>query len=475
MIRKTLSTLCLGALFSIAIPSLNAGTSRAPNILFILVDDLGWADVGCFGSTFHETPNVDRLAEEGMRFTNAYAASPVCSPTRASILTGKYPARVNFWRASPTESLALEEITLAESMKEGGYRTAHMGKWHLQIHQEKGHEHYPEAQGFDVNIGGHGAGQPGSFWFPYKSKKGSKNDVPDLEDGKPGDYLTDVLTDKAIEFMEDSGDQPFFLNLWYYSVHTPVTGKEDKVAKYKEKLAKQRGSKSMAPREDHDRWTRSQQDNPEYAAMVESMDDNVGRLLDFLKSSGLDGNTVVVFMSDNGGLSSNTSPKGGPTSNLPLRAGKAWVYEGGIREPLIMKWPGATKAGSVCDVPVVSTDFYPTLLEMAGLPLKPKQHLDGVSLTGLLKGSADRLDREALYFHFPQNHHVNGMGASAAIRVGDYKLVERFSNGKVELYNLKDDLGEQNDLAASLPEVADRLKKILHDWRDETGVYMPKK
>jgi len=444
-----------------------------PNIVFFLIDDLGWSDVGCFGSTFHETPNIDRLASESMSFTQAYAASPVCSPTRASIMTGKYPARVHFTRATPTESLALEEVTLAEALKEGGYRTAHLGKWHLQTHQEKGKLHYPEGQGFDVNFGGHGAGQPGSFFFPYKSAKRANNDVPGLEDGKEGDYLTDVLTDKAITFMEETKGQPFFLNMWYYSVHTPVTGKKDKIAKYQKKLEAMGISESAPTKKDHESWVRTQQDNPVYAAMVESMDENVGRILAYLKSSGKDRNTIVVFMSDNGGLSSNSkSSRGGPTSNLSLRAGKAWVYEGGIREPLIIKWPNVTKPGSTCETPVISTDFYPTLLDIVGLPQKPLQHIDGVSLTGLLKGEADSLDREALYFHFPHDHSVNSMGASGAIRVGDFKLVERFSDWSVELFNLKDDLGEQVDISGQFPEKTEQLTAMLHTWRKDTKAWM---
>ncbi|WDE99337.1 sulfatase [Lentisphaera profundi] len=453
--------------------SLNIFTADKPNFLFILVDDLGRQDLECYGSDFHETPNINQLAKEGMKFNDAYAASPVCSPTRASIQTGKYPSRINFTRATPTHNLPYEETTLAEALKEGGYKTAHIGKWHLRLYKEKGSKHLPQEHGFDINIAGHSAGQPASFFYPYKAKaaKYAKNDVPNMEDGKEGDYLTDALTSKAIDFMQSSKSKPFYLNLCYYTVHTPVTGKKDKIKKYKTKL----GTEETAPAiNDYKTYTRTKQDNSEYAAMVESMDENIGRLMDFLKSSGLDKNTVVIFTSDNGGLSTNKSKKGGVTSSYPLRGGKAWVYEGGIREPLIIKWPGVTEANTENSTPVISTDFYPTMLAMAGLPLKPEQHIDGLSLTSLLKGESNSLSREELHFHFPHDHTVNGMGASAAIRMGDYKLVERFADGKIELFNLKDDIGETQDLSSKFPEIASQLHKKMLNWRKDTKAMMPK-
>jgi len=450
-----------------------AAEKDRPNIVFILIDDFGWADVGCNGSSFYETPNVDRLAAAGMRFSNAYAASPVCSPTRASILTGKYPARINFTRATPTENLPHSEVTLAEALKEAGYRTAHVGKWHMQLYGEKGKGHSPEAHGFDVNIAGHAAGQPGSYFYPYASKRHPRNNVPGLGDGRPGEYLTDRLTDEAIAFMDSSKGSPFFLNLWYYTVHTPVTGKKDKIEKYRKKAEDAGLSTSDGSVREYESHSRKQQSDPVYAAMVESMDENVGRILDYLREAGLADNTIVIFVSDNGGLSTSRSERGGPTSCLPLRAGKAWVYEGGIREPLIIKWPSVTTKGSVCDTPVISTDFYPTILDMVGLAQRPEQHLDGVSLAGLLRGKTARLDREALYFHFPHDHHINSMGASRATRVGDYKLVERFSNMKVELFNLRHDIGEQNDLSQTEPELAAKLREMLHDWRAKSGAWMP--
>ncbi|EDM25057.1 putative exported uslfatase [Lentisphaera araneosa HTCC2155] len=444
--------------------------TEKPNFLFILIDDLGRQDLNCYGSKFYETPHINQLAEEGTLFTDAYSASPVCSPTRASIQTGKYPSRINFTRATPTHNLPYEETTLAEALQAFGYKTAHMGKWHMRLYKEKGHKHLPTEHGFDINIGGHSAGQPASFFYPYKAKhdKYRKNDVPHMEDGKKGDYLTDALTDKAINFMKDNQDQPFYLNLCYYTVHTPVTGKKDKVKKYEEKLKKISANQQSSSTQDYVTFARDKQDNAEYAAMVESMDENIGRLNKFLKQSGLDKNTVVIFTSDNGGLSTNKNPKAGPTSSFPLRGGKAWVYEGGIRVPLIIKWPESTQAGSEISSPVISTDFYPTILSMADLALKPKQHLDGLDLTALLKAETQNLNREELHFHFPHDHNVNGMGASSAVRVGHYKLVERFSNGKLELFNLKNDPGETNNLSAEYPELTKELHKKMQKWRIET-------
>ena len=357
-------------------------TVAKPNIVFFLVDDLGRQDLGCYGSRFYETPHIDALAASAMRFSDAYSASPVCSPTRASILSGKYPNRVGITRASPEASLPLSEVTLAEAFKEAGYRTAHMGKWHLQAHGEPGRKHFPEAQGFDVNIGGHAKGQPASYFYPYKAKaaKYEKNNVPNLEGGREGEFLTDRLTDEAITFMQAS-EQPFLLNLWYYAVHTPVMSKPEKEAKYQKKAAGlgYKSGEELAIAEG-ERWHHSRQDNPRYAGLVESVDDNVGRVLAALKAMGKSENTIILFTSDNGGLSTGKGKKA-PTSCLPLRAGKAWVYEGGIRQPLIVKWPGVTRPGSTSSVPVISTDFYPTLLEMAGLPLRPEQfgHVDQVS------------------------------------------------------------------------------------------------
>ncbi|MEN6333319.1 MAG: sulfatase, partial [Phycisphaerales bacterium] len=424
---------------------------RKPNFVFFLSDDLGWKDLGCYGSTFYETPNIDRLAAQGVRFTNAYAACPVCSPTRASIMTGKYPARLRttdyFGAPQPDtvgrhwtkdkpllparyeDRLPLEEVTIAEALKEHGYATFFAGKWHL------GPEGYwPEDQGFDVNKGGCDRGGP------YGGKKYfSPYDNPRLPDGPTGEHLPDRLASETCKFIEASKDRPFLAYLAFYSVHTPLMAREDLKAKYEQK-AKQVKHEGPDWGKEGDRQVRLVQDHAVYAGMVEAMDQAVGKVLDALDRLGLAKDTVVFFMSDNGGLSTS---EGHPTSNLPLRGGKGWLYEGGIREPLIVRWPGVTQAGSTCEEPVTSTDFYPTMLEMAGLPPKPEQHVDGRSVAPLLKRTGSQ-ERRAFFWHYP---HYGNQGGSpgGAVRVGDYKLIEFYEDSRVELYNLRDDLGEQND------------------------------
>jgi arylsulfatase A-like enzyme len=474
-----------------------AKEKRPVNFLFILVDDLGWRDLGCYGSSFYETPNIDRLAAQGMKFTNAYAASPVCSPTRASIQSGKYPARmgINFilddglvspiykLRAPHCETeMKLSEVTFAEVLKKQGYKTFFAGKWHLG-HEEK---YYPQNQGYDVNIGGHKGGQPASYFYPYKSESmGGYFNVPGLEDGYDGKYLTDHLADKAIEFIEQNSDSSFLAFMSFYSVHTPLQGKPELVEKYRKKAAAMgiSGDEAAAiepfacddyrtEKIENTAAVKLVQNHAVYAAMVESVDQNVGRLLESLKRSGIEDNTVVVFFSDNGGFSTHTHRpvKDLPTSNYPLRAGKGWLYEGGIREPLIVKWPGFVKQGSVCDVPVTSVDFYPTIIEAAEVESTP-QELDGVSLLPLLKGSK-KLDREAIYWHMP-HYHSSGVSPSGAVRCGDYKLIEYFEDGRIELFDLSSDQGEQHNIAETEPETAAKLKKMLVKWRQEINAAMP--
>ncbi|MFA7368141.1 MAG: sulfatase [Kiritimatiellales bacterium] len=449
--------------------SLLAAETAKPNIIFILADDLGWADLGCYGSTFHETPNLDRLAAQGMRFTGAYAACSVCSPTRASIMTGKYPARLHLtdWLpgqgARPNQKLSLtdfqkflplEEFTVAEALKAGGYQTALIGKWHLGENAE----YYPEHQGFDLNVAGSGHGHPPSYFSPYK--------LPNLPDSPQGEYLNDRLTDEAMKFIEQSKDRPFFLYLPHYAVHQPLQAKAAVIEKYKTKAA-QRPAGKEAFMTDLGCPVRQTQDNPVYAAMIESLDENVGRLLDKLTALGLDKNTVIIFTSDNGGLSTG---KGTPACNLPLRMGKGWPYEGGIREPLIVKWPGVTKPGGVNNAPVISTDYYPTLLQIAGLPPLPEQHPDGKSIVPLLQNGT-RPERP-LFWHYP-HYGSQGGAPNGAVRLGDFKLIEWYEDMRVELYNLKDDIGEHSDLAAKLPAKTEELRKLLHDWRDEVKAQMP--
>ena len=449
---------------------------RRPNFVFFLIDDLGWADLGCYGSTFYETPNIDRLAAEGMRFTNAYAACPVCSPTRASIMTGKYPARLGItqWIGGPQkptayrEYLPLEEVTIAEALKETGYATGFVGKWHLSTRDETRQRYYPDRQGFDVNIGGDWSGAPPTYFYPYERRNRRLETMP--PGGQEGEYLTDRLTDESLTFLEANKDRPFLLYLSHYAVHTPLESKEALAAKYEAKaedLPEPEGPRSEPV---YGRYrTRLVQDHAVYAGMVQSVDESVGRVLDKLGELGLADDTIVIFMSDNGGLS--TVGREGPTCNLPLRAGKGWLYEGGIREPMLIKWPGVVPAQSVCHEVVTSTDFYATMLEMSGLPLRPEQHVDGVSLVSLLRGTG-RLTREAIYWHYP-HYHGSGNRPSGAVRAGDYKLIEWYEDGQVELYNLSDDLGEQKNLAATHPEKAAELRRMLHSWRDEMDARMP--
>jgi len=453
-----------------------------PNIVFVLIDDLGWRDLGCYGSTFHETPNLDKLAAEGMSFTDAYAACPVCSPTRASILTGKYPANVGVtdwidWGkgthpcrgklidAPYVDHLPLEEKSLAAALKEGGYNTWHVGKWHLG-----GAPYLPEHHGFDVNVGGCHWGCPINGYFsPYT--------IPELEDGPDGEYLTDRLTDEAIRLIENNRSKPFFLNMWYYTVHTPIQAKPEYIEMFKAK-AKATGLDRIDPfqegeffpcehKKDRRVVRRLVQSDPVYAAMVYGLDENIGRLLGTLERMGQAENTVVIFTSDNGGLA---TAEGSPTSNAPLNEGKGWMYEGGTREPLIIKWPDVIEPGSTCSVPVTSPDYYPTLLEMTGLGLMPTQHADGTSLVPLLKGTGD-LER-AIFWHYP--HYGNQGGTpGASVREGGYKLIEFFEDGHVELYNLGQDPGEKHDLSETESKLASELWATLAKWKEEVEAKMP--
>ncbi len=449
-----------------------ADDSRS-NIVMILVDDLGWADIGCYGADLHETPHIDRLAEQGTRFTDAYAAAAICSPTRASILSGKYPARLDFtiwheWAKSPpaatrelipavsVDHLGLEEFTLAEALKAVGYTTLHVGKWHL------GDAAYsPEAHGFDVNIGGTHWGAPTTFHWPYNGLFGTEQEewryVPDLPFGEEGEYLTDRLTDEALRLIEQTQDGPFYLNLWFHTVHTPIEAKPDDIAQYEGKLQ----------RDFHHQ-------NPTYAAMVHSLDENVGRVVDKLDELDLSENTIIVFTSDNGGTIRKYAGQQ-VTSNHPLRSGKGSLYEGGIRVPWIVDWPGVTQAGTVCDEMVCSMDLYPTLLSMAGTEgdVGHNRTVDGIDLTGLLRDPTSSLERKTLYFHYP--HYYSTTTPVSAIRDGDWKLLEYFEDGHTELYNLAEDLGEEHDLTKSMPDQAQSLHQMLVDWRESVHARLPTK
>ncbi len=457
--------------------------TSSPNIVFILIDDLGWRDLSCYGSSFYETPNLDRLAGEGMRFTDAYAACPVCSPTRASIMTGKYPATVGItdWidhagHMHPCrgklidvpylKQLPLSEKSLASALRDGGYQTWHVGKWHLG-----GRGFYPESHGFDVNVGGCEFGHPPQGYF-------SPWGIPGVSDGPDGAYLTDRLTEEAIRLVNgrDSG-KPFFLNLCHYSVHTPIQAPQELVAKYTAK-AKRLGLDTLRTFEEgeffpcehkkNQRVTRRLvQSDPAYAAMVENLDWNIGRLLAALDDARQRENTIVIFTSDNGGLA---TAEGSPTTNRPLAEGKGWMYEGGTREPLLVRWPKIVKPGSVCHEPLSSPDFYPTLLEAAGLPSIPTQHVDGVSVMPLFK--SESFERGPLFWHYPHYGNQGGTPGSS-VRLGDYKLIEFFEDGRSELYDLRNDVGEEFDLSRELPDVVARLHEQLVAWRRRVEAKIP--
>lgn len=453
----------------------NGQQGKKPNIVFFLVDDLGWMDIGANGSSFYETPNVDELAREGVRFTQAYAASPVCSPTRASIMTGKNPARLHLTQyiggsGNPdyVRNLPLEEICFPELLKPAGYTNIFLGKWHLNNQAGEG-KFWPDKQGFDINIGGHWRGGlyiPNKYFSPWN--------IPNLENGPDGQYMTDRLANEAVNFIDGHADKPFLLYFSFYSVHAPFAAPEERVEKYKKKQEQLGLTDEDRFGEEHAAGKtfkfRKKQDYPTYAAMVASMDSAVGRVLKKLKEKGIEDNTIIIFFSDNGGLSTS---EGTPTANTPLRAGKGWLYEGGIREPAIIKWPGVTQPGTVSDAMITSMDFYPTILEMTGLPLHPELHKDGRSLVPLLKNKVEKV-HNTLYFHYP--HHSNQKGdPSSAIRDGKYKLIVFLSDNRMELYDLSKDIGERTNLADKLPKVRDRLYKKLKRWWKEVDASFPAK
>jgi arylsulfatase A-like enzyme len=442
---------------------------RPPNVVIVLVDDLGWTDLACFGSRYYETPNLDRLAAGGMRFTNAYAACAVCSPTRAAVQTGRYPARlgVTDWiRARfqggkmpadgknpsgytggnrkvlcPKNALwmELDEVTIAEALKPAGYTSCYIGKWHLGMDPQ-----YPDKQGYDENHGGCDYGQPPSYFDPYTNKRLTQG-IPTLKPRKTGEYLTDREGDEAETFIRANKDKPFYLCMAHYAVHTPIQAKKDLTARYEAK-------------------PKTNQKNATYAAMVHSVDEAVGKVMKTLDELKLADDTLVIFTSDNGGLL-------GPTHNAPLRAGKGYPYEGGIRVPLIVRWPRAVKAGPVSDVPVTSVDYLPTVLEAAGRELPAGREIDGVSLMPVLTGKGT-LEREAIYWHFP--HYRGRIMPYSIIRAGDWKLIRRYDGKPFELFNLKDDLSETTDLAEKMPDRVKALDAKLTAWLGHVGAKMPK-
>ena len=455
--RQFLKSVGFGAA-ALALPGCSPGSSRftkagknakpKPNFLFILADDFGWSQLGCYGSSFYETPNIDRLATEGMKFTDAYAACPVCSPTRASIMTGKYPARLHltdfiaggnypyekYKQPEWQKYLPLEEITIAEVLKTAGYTTASFGKWHLSIAKKPPESlpYNPDKQGFDEYF----------VTFKPASSHDPESDAHNVE----------IITEKSLEFLEKNKDRPFFLYVTHNTIHGPILGKKKLVEKYRNKPG------SELP-----------QNNPVIGAMIEELDNSVGRLLKKLNELKIAKETIVVFFGDNGGLERSAK-------QTPLRSGKANLYEGGIREPLIVRWPGAVKPRSICSEPVISVDFFPTFLRILGLENKAKKPIDGVSLLPLLRQSGT-LNRQAIYWHYP-HYHSSSIGPCGAVRKGDYKLLEWFdeticgAGNRFELYNLKQDIGEQNNLAKKMPRKTRELRELLTNWRNKVNAQM---
>ncbi len=446
-----------------------------PNIVLIVADDLGWADLGFTGSDLFETPNIDQLAKEGVYFNNFYSASPVCSPTRASILTGKYPARLkmtthyenseDYWRNKGRDmteyntqlvqpktvgNLPQSEITIAEYLKDQGYFTAHIGKWHLG-----NFEHYPENQGFDVNVGGTSWGAPDTYWYPWTGNNFQKQIryIPGLVLGADsGAYLPDRLTDKALEVIEGKKDDPFFLHLNFHIPHTPMEGKEELVDHFSKKIKP--GMKDT---------------NPVYAAMIKTMDENVGRILTGLKQAGLASNTIVIFLSDNGGRVGKFQEWETVANNHPLRSGKGSLYEGGIRVPLIIRWTGKVQNGAVCEVPLITNDLFPTIAEMTnGKAIAT----DGVSMMSLLENPSATVERGMLFWHYP--HYYPTTTPASAVRQGKWKLIKYFEGDRVELYDLEQDLGETEDVSKTFPDVATDMKKSLEGWLVDVEAQLPK-
>ena len=456
-----------------------------PNIVLIFMDDMGWRDLSCTGSTFYETPIIDALCREGMRFDRGYAACPVCSPSRASLMTGRHPARVGVtdWidhtgtnhpmhgrviDAPYIHHLPQEGKPLAQALREAGYATWHVGKWHLGLS-----DHYPEHYGFDVNIGGCWWGHPRHGYFsPYQ--------IETLPEGPEGEFLTDRLTDEAIRLIETADPQkPFYLNLCHYAVHTPIQAKAKDIARFEAK-AKKWGLDKVDPfavgenhptvehGQDHVK-RRTIQSDPAYAALLWNLDENVGRLVEALKTHGKWENTLLIFTSDNGGLA---TAEGSPTCNAPASEGKGWLYEGGTRVPLFAVWPGVIRPLSQSVEPVYTPDFYPTFLEAAGQPLNPGQHRDGRSFLPALRG--EPLPQRPIFLHYP--HYGNQGGRpGAAVLLGDYKLIECFEDDHTELYNVTADVGETQDLSQAMPEKAAELAQILHLWQKDAQAKFPQK
>lgn len=476
--EKIINSIMLSAALTASVNQAEAKTPQKPNVLFILADDYGWMDMGCMGSKYYETPNLDRLASEGIRFTNAYAACQVSSPSRASIMTGKYTPRHGVtdwigeksgeeWRQMNRHSkllpadyawnLPAEEYTIAECLKDNGYTTFIAGKWHLGAEGS-----WPEDHGFMINKGGWSAGSPtGGYFSPYQN--------PKLEDGPKGENLSIRLGNETASFMREhkrkNPDKPFFAYLSFYAVHGPLETTKENWSHFRDKAE----SMGIAPngfKVDRTLPVRQTQDNPVYAGVIKEMDEAIGIVMEELKRLGLDKNTLVIFTSDNGGVASGDAYS---SSQLPLRGGKGRQWEGGIRVPALMYYHGC-QAGSVCNVPITGTDFYPTILDYAGLKMQPQQHQDGISIMPVVKG--DYQPDRPLFWHYP--HYGNQGGEpSSIIRKGDWKLIYYYESGNCELYNLAIDISENEPLNAQHPDKVKELKAELMAWLDEVDARKP--
>lgn len=451
-------------LLTLTLASVSPSAERVPNVVLIMADDLGWKDLHCYGNERIDTPNIDRLAKQGLLFTDAYSASPVCTPTRAALMTGESPARLNItnhaaghppnFRMPGTNlvepiwlrHLPLERVTLAEQLKQAGYATGFVGKWHLS-HRDKSDkeptepELRPEHQGFDINIGGCQFGGPPSYFSPYK--------LPNLQGKSDGEYLPDRCANECIRFVKSvksDGDRPFFLCWWNYSVHYPFQAPADLIAKYEQR-------KGLGV------------ENPTYAAMIEGLDASIGKLLDAIDAQGLSENTLVIFTSDNGPFAANVKP---------LRAEKGHLYEGGIRVPMIVRWPGHVKTSTRTSTPVITMDIHATILDAANLKADPSNTPDGISLIPMLKNDS-KLDRDSIYFHYPNYafHKENRLGS--AIRSGDFKLIRFYDDDSIELYNLRDDISESRDIAKEMPDKASQLQSKLEHWLRQTNASQPQR
>lgn len=436
---------------------------RKPNVILLLADDLGWSSLGCYGNTLHETPNLDRLAQEGMRFTDAYSACTVCSPTRASLMTGKYPARLRLTdfiagQNRPYEKLTIpnwtkhlspQETTIAELLKKQGYATAHVGKWHLEAKSPvagfSADEFLPTNQGFDSSVD-KPKGSRGYF-LPQGFARA---------DGSKGGYVTDYLTDEAVKVIDANKDKPFFLYFAYHNPHTPIQAKAELVAHYERKLKARPDIKIR---------------NATYAAMIHSLDESVGRIASKVDDLGLAGETLILFVSDNGGLTQRYGKVDNIADNSPLRRGKGSAYEGGVRVPMIARWKGWVPAGLIFRDPVMTIDVFPTFAELADARY---EEVDGVSLTQILRVPALNLRHRPLYWHYP-HYHAGGDSPYSAVRSGDWRLIDFHDDTPDALYDLRSDIGETRNVISEHRDVAKRLRHDLNDWRQSLGAQMPTK